>query len=115
MTVVAPLEWDRAEIDAATGESIATCNSKLFGAFIWPLAFFMLIPTVLTGIMAWKTQDVDASFSDAFWVGVLIVVQIEVRSKNWTFLRVAAKSNCDSALLFRLSYWVSRLLTYFEM
>jgi hypothetical protein len=78
MTAIAPLEWERVEIDGATGESIGRCNSEYFGAFIWPLALIMLVPTVLTGIMAWKTQDVDASYSDAFWVGVLIVVQIEV-------------------------------------
>ena len=78
MTAIAPLEWERVEIDATTGESIARCDSQYFSAFIWPLALIMLVPTVLTGIMAWKTQDVDTSYSDAFWVGVLILVQIEV-------------------------------------
>jgi hypothetical protein len=81
MAAVAPLEWNRVEIDAATGESIARCDGDYFGAFIWPLAFIMFVPTVLTGFMAWKTLDVDASYSDAFWVGALILVQLEVRAR----------------------------------
>jgi hypothetical protein len=80
MTAVAPLEWDRVETDDDSGESIGQCNSDLFGTFIWTLALLMFIPMVLTGIMAWKTHDVDVMYSDAFWVGVIIIVQIEVSS-----------------------------------
>jgi hypothetical protein len=79
MTAFAPLRWERVEIDADSGASIARCSSESMNAFVFPLAAIMMISTVLTGVMAWKTQDVDTSFSDAFWVGVLIVVQIEVR------------------------------------
>lgn len=86
MTVVAPLEWERVLIDSDTGESIGRCTSDSFGAFIWTLAILMFIPMVLTGMMAWKTHDVDAIYSDTFWIGVLIVVQIEVRSSRPTMV-----------------------------
>ena len=99
MTAVAPLVWDRVEIDTDTGESIGRCNSDWFGAFIWPLAFIMFVPTVLTGFMAWKTVDVDASYSDAFWVGVLILVQLEVRSSIGPFLPASANTD-DSGSRF---------------
>jgi hypothetical protein len=78
MTAVAPLEWERVPVASDTGESIGRCSSDQFGQFIWTLALLMFIPMVLTGIMAWKTHDVDSAYSDAFWIGVLIVVQIEV-------------------------------------
>lgn len=56
MTVKAPLEWGREEIDKDTCETIGRCNSDWFGVFIWPLSLIMLVPTILTGLMAWKTQ-----------------------------------------------------------
>jgi len=56
MTAVAPLKWDRRVIDASSGESIGRCSSDLFAAFMWPLAIVMLIPTILAGAMAWKTN-----------------------------------------------------------
>jgi len=78
MTAVAPLVWKRTEIDdSPTGESIASCTSDEFGSFIWTLGLIMFILTALTGLMAWKTHDVDTSYSDSFWVMVLMVVQIE--------------------------------------
>lgn len=107
-TVVAPLHWERVVIDTDSGESIARCDSDMFGDFIWPLSVTMLIPMVMTGVMAWKTHDVAASLSDAFWVGVLIMVQLEVRLEmtvfsfvNYVGLRVVR--NCNLIFLFRLS------------
>lgn len=78
MTVVSPLMWVRVEIDPFTGESIARCDSIHDAAFLVTLALIMLIPTILTGWMASKTLDVDTTYSDAFWVGALILVQVEV-------------------------------------
>jgi hypothetical protein len=38
----------------------------------------MLIPIVLTGVMAWKTKDVDEAYSESSWIFTLILVQIEL-------------------------------------
>lgn len=46
---------------------------------VFSLALIMFIPTLLTGIMAWNTSDVDERFSDSYWVSALILVQIEVK------------------------------------
>jgi hypothetical protein len=78
MTIVAPLEYERVVIDPLTGASIGRCNSDKFTAFILPLSMVMLIPTIMTGFMAWKTNDVDAEYSESYWIFILIIVQIEV-------------------------------------
>lgn len=78
MTVISPLEWVRVEIDADTGESIGRCDSDYFGAFFWPLTLLMVIPMVMAGFMAWKTNDVDEALSESNWIFALFVVQIEV-------------------------------------
>lgn len=52
MTSVAPLQWDRKEIDEFTGESIARCSSEQFGAFIWSIAIVMIVPTILTAFVS---------------------------------------------------------------
>jgi hypothetical protein len=38
----------------------------------------MLIPTVLTMFMAWKTKDVDDVYSESSWISIMILVQLEI-------------------------------------
>jgi hypothetical protein len=38
----------------------------------------MLLPAVMTGVMAWKTKDVSEDFSEARWIWIMIIVQFEV-------------------------------------
>jgi hypothetical protein len=73
-----PLEWTRVEIDPWTGESIAYCQSPNTLAYAIPLGLLMFIPTVLTGVMAWKTKDVDSAYSDSYWIFTMILVQLEL-------------------------------------
>ena len=47
-TAIDPLWWTRMEINEDTGESIGSCWSDNMFAFLTPLIFIMLIPTVLT-------------------------------------------------------------------
>jgi predicted small integral membrane protein len=39
----------------------------------------IMIPTLLTGWMAWKTIDVDAAYSEAKWIFALMLVQCQAR------------------------------------
>lgn len=73
-----PPEWVRVELDPTTGESIGFCDSTYLMAFAAPLAILMLIPTVLTGFMAWKTKDVDEAYTESWWIFALILVQVEL-------------------------------------
>lgn len=73
-----PLIWERVEINAFTGESIGRCASNNIGAFIGPLAFIMVVPTALTGYMAWKTKDVDDAYTESWWIFTLFLVQLEL-------------------------------------
>ena len=77
-TIIDPLRHSREEINDITGESIARCEGDYTFAFVGPLVVIMLIPTVLTGIMAYRTKDVDDSYTESWWIFVMIVVQVEV-------------------------------------
>jgi hypothetical protein len=73
-----PLVWTREVLDPYTGATVGYCQSNDLWAFAAPLAVLMFIPTVLTGIMAWKTKDVDAAYSDSAWIFTLIMLQAEL-------------------------------------
>jgi hypothetical protein len=49
----------------------------------------LFIPTILTGIMAWKTSGVDDLYSESKWVLAFILVQFQVSwMKNAVLCRV---------------------------
>jgi hypothetical protein len=75
-TAVDKRTWERTEINDETGESIGQCSRS--DVFLIPLIFLMLLPTVMTGVMAWKTKDVSEDFSEARWIWIMIIVQFEV-------------------------------------
>ena len=77
-TATDSLVWVRTELDEYTGESIGSCESEYMNIFASILLVILIIPTLLTLLMAWKTKDVSDEFSEAKWVWILIVVQIEV-------------------------------------
>jgi len=56
-----PLKWEREAINSITGESIGQCQCDNIMAFLAPLIAVMLIPTLLTAYMAWRTKDVDGA------------------------------------------------------
>ena len=72
--------WERVEIDETTGESMAKCAAGAEEIGFWiPIALLAMIPTLLTGVMAWKTIDVDAAYSEAKWIFALMLVHFQVR------------------------------------
>jgi hypothetical protein len=73
-----PLTWSRVVINDVTGESIGQCAADHFSAFVITLVVLMLIPTILTAFMAWKTIDVDEKYVESKWIFALILVQLEV-------------------------------------
>jgi hypothetical protein len=73
-----PLRWNRHEINIITGESIGECSSEHIAAFIAPLVVIVMIPTLLTFYMAWKTKDVDDAFSESRWIFTMVLIQMEV-------------------------------------
>lgn len=72
------MQWRRVQVNSETGETIGRCDSEHFAAFLIPLVLIMIIPTVLTMIMAWKTKDIDGSYSESYWISVMVIVQLEV-------------------------------------
>lgn len=73
-----PLTWERVVLNDATGETIGLCHSDSMAAYLTPLVIVMVIPALLTLIMAWKTRDVDDAYSESSWIFSMIIVQLEV-------------------------------------
>jgi len=76
-TITDPLVWSRTPVDESSGESIGVCDCDHFAAFMGPLVFLAVIPAGMTALFAWKTRDVDDSYTESFWILILILVQIE--------------------------------------
>ena len=73
--------WERAVVDDLTGESFGYCSTgeENFSLFFSLVIVVALIPVILVLIMAWKTKDVEDSFSESWWIFALVVVQAQVR------------------------------------
>jgi len=72
------LKWEREVLDYESGESYGSCKSEHIAAVAVPLVIVMMIPTLLTCLMAWKTKDVSLDYSESHWIFIMIIVQIEV-------------------------------------
>ena len=77
-TVLSDFGWHREVIDEETGESFGSCSSDCSTAWFAGASVTALLPAVMTLVMAWKTKDVDDSFSEAWWIFSLIFIQIQV-------------------------------------
>lgn len=91
-TVSVDFGWYRREIDDITGETIGQCN----GDSLWILTVLMLllvIPIVLSAVMAYKTLGVDDLYSEGKWVLTFILVQFQVSVKGRQMLDRVAVSD----------------------
>jgi len=77
-TVIDPLTWERDEINEITGENVGTCESRRAEAFAAPLLAIILLPTVMTGFMAYKTKDVDEQYTEGWWIFTLITIHLQI-------------------------------------
>jgi hypothetical protein len=77
-TTFDPMEWKRKVMNSDTGESIGQCDCDNLVAWTVSIAFLMLIPTLLTLLMAWKTKDIASCYSESKWIFIMVVVQLEV-------------------------------------
>ena len=77
-TAISDFGWEREEIDDLSGESLGRCTGSHSVAFLVPVGIICVVPTMLTGIMAWKTSDVDDLYSESKWIFSLILVQLQV-------------------------------------
>jgi hypothetical protein len=77
-TALGPVHWHRQEINEITGESFGQCTQTSSSAFVIPLMVVLIVPTLLTLFMAWKTKDIDEVYSESKWIFALIIVQLEV-------------------------------------
>lgn len=77
-TAMGEFGWEREQINDLTGETLGSCRGSRTSAFLVPVGIICVIPTMLTGIMAWKTSDVDDLYSESKWIFCLILVQLQV-------------------------------------
>ena len=75
--------WHREVIDEQTGESMGRCYASGDDVGYWiTIVFLSMIPPLMTGVMAYRTIDVDAAYSEAKWIFSMMLVQCQVRKKN---------------------------------
>lgn len=91
------MEWIRKEIDDVTGESIGTCDNDHFIAFIVPLVLLMLIPSLLTFVMSYKTKDVDDVYAESYWIFIMVLVQLEVTLFALPMVAILRNSSSNDA------------------
>ena len=80
-TILGEYEWKRTVVNDVTGESFGQCeflNRTQQILFLTFEGFFLGVPIIMSLIWAWKTKDVDESFSEGSWIFVLIFVQLQV-------------------------------------
>ena len=73
-TTLNPVVWERTVTNEDTGESIGRCE----GDFDATLSILMLFATSLAGYYAWKTRDVDETFSESYWIFILLLFHVQV-------------------------------------
>jgi hypothetical protein len=78
-TSLAPLEWRR-DVNIDTAESIGSCRSSIAHFEVWlaPLALVVITATTLLAYAAFKTKDVDETYTESSWVFTLLMVHTEI-------------------------------------
>jgi hypothetical protein len=77
-TALEGFDWVRIELNSVTGESIGKCKGEQTVAYFTPIFLLTVLPCLLTLFMAFKTRDVDQTYSEANWIFILILLQIQV-------------------------------------
>lgn len=81
MTAGGGLHWERKVLDETTGETIGGCNIDAVVGYLSAIVIVHFIPTILAGVMAWKTSGIDDLYSESKWVLAFILVQVQVRTR----------------------------------
>jgi len=92
--------WERIELDETTAESIGSCTVDTAGYYILlSIAILAFFPTLLAGVMAWKTIDVDEIFSESKYTFSMILVQFQVRQCSLSRLAHCACASTVEAMI----------------
>ena len=113
-TAIDPWQWERHPVDEdePQGESYGRCSSDHDIVFILVLAVVMLGATVLAGLMAWKTKDVDSKFSESNWIFTTIVLQFQVLVVGIPILIIVQRASADATYMGRvLLIWTMAMST----
>jgi hypothetical protein len=74
--------WRRTTINDLSGESYGSCGNRDGKDNTWWFVAIVLtagFPVIMSLLMAWKTKDVEDSFSESGWIFTLVFVQFQVR------------------------------------
>jgi len=66
------------EIDETTGESIGLCELGDNPGFALSAILLGIVATSMTAVVAWKTRDVDGTYTESWWIFLLFLVQLEI-------------------------------------
>jgi len=106
-TVVSPWSWERKFVTHYPPETYGKCYSPNFIAFSFTLALILMICTILTGFIVWKTRDISQDLSDTSTVIYLIITQLQAWFVGLPILAAIGDASVDSVYLGRiLLIWV---------
>ena len=112
MTVYGDYGWVRKEVDEISGASVGLCTGDTMYYFLVSIHSLHMVPVFLSGFMAWKTKDLDESFSESKWVLALILVQSQVseNEKGWGDTAVFTRKHSINLAIcshFNRSCWLA--------
>lgn len=108
-TAISPLTWNREMINEFPPETYGKCDSDndWFGFFFLPLYIILMICTILTGFIVWKTKDISQDLSDTSTVFYLIVTQMQAWFVGLPILMAIGDTSANSVYLGKiLLAWV---------
>jgi hypothetical protein len=117
-TAVETYGWVRLTVDELSGETYGRCGAlDDSDSWLWFVAVMLTsgFPVVMALVMAWKTKDVEDSFSESWWIFSLVFVQLQVSLSITDALIVKLTvSSSFNAVLSR--HWLLEYLwsLYFE-
>ena len=93
--------WERVlvDINEPHGKTIGQCTSEYGIAYISALAGVMVGATILAGVMAYKTKDVDKTFSESSWIFTTIVMQFQVWVVGIPIIVIVRQQSTDAFYL----------------
>ena len=77
-TVEEGFDWVLVETNETTGETMGKCQGINSVEYFTPVFLLTVTPVLLTAIMAWKTRDVDSTYSESKWIFGLIAIHLQI-------------------------------------
>ena len=77
-TILDGEQWDRDIVNEVTGESYGKCSAKGPVSLIMVMMCIAFLQMILALVAAWRTRDVEDSFSESSWIFGLTFFNVQL-------------------------------------